>query len=70
MDCSLDNEDNNGFLLQQQSNIPHTATTNKSTSNNNLDKPFGMDLSVELGAGHSNRSSIVSQVSEHSASIS
>lgn len=70
MDCSL-NEDN-GFLLQQSSQIqlPHSSAANKSSSNS-LDKPFGMDLSVEFGAGHSsNRSSVVSQVSEHSASLS
>lgn len=58
MDCSLENDESN-FLLQQSS----TQHQSKAASNN-LDKPFGMDLSVEFG-GHSNsnRSSVVSQVS-------
>lgn len=54
MDCSLEN-DESSFLIQQSS-----AQQNKAASNN-LDKPFGMDLSVEFG-GHSNRSSVASQV--------
>lgn len=54
MECSLENDEGN-FLLQT------SAQAGKSTASNNLDKPFGMDLSVELG-GHSNRSSVVSQV--------
>lgn len=59
MDCSLENDEGN-FLIQQSS-AQHSGHQSK-TSNNNLDKPFGMDLSVEFG-GHSNRSSVVSQVS-------
>lgn len=59
MECSLENDENN-FLLRQAS-----AQTNPNKAVcNNLDKPFGMDLSVEFGAGaQSNRSSITSQVS-------
>lgn len=57
MDCSLENDESN-FLLQQSS--AHQGQHSKAASNN-LDKPFGMDLSVEFG-GQSNRSSIVSQV--------
>jgi hypothetical protein len=58
LDCSLENDEAN-FLLHQSS--AQTGQQNKA-ANNNLDKPFGMDLSVEFG-GHSNRSSVVSQVS-------
>ncbi|XP_070495999.1 uncharacterized protein [Chironomus tepperi] len=59
LDCSLENDESNDYLLQQSSN--HTSVqNNRAASNNNLDKPFGMDLSVEFG-GHSNRSSIISQ---------
>lgn len=57
MDCSLENDEAN-FLIQQTS-AQHRGQSKAESSN--LDKPFGMDLSVELG-GHSNRSSIVSQV--------
>jgi hypothetical protein len=60
LDCSLENDEAN-FLLHQPSTQQH-GQQSKSASNN-LDKPFGMDLSVEFG-GHSNRSSVVSQVSE------
>lgn len=60
MDCSLENDEGN-FLLHVTG--PHPGQSNKS-ANNNLDKPFGMDLSVEHG-GQSNRSSVVSQVSFH-----
>ncbi|KAG5680597.1 hypothetical protein PVAND_010092 [Polypedilum vanderplanki] len=60
LDCSLENDETN-FLLQESSSIMLTAHQCKAASNSlNLDKPFGMDLSVELG-GHSNRSSIISQ---------
>jgi hypothetical protein len=58
MDCSLENDEGN-FLIQQSSGH-HQGHQSKAASNN-LDKPFGMDLSVEFG-GHSNRSSVVSQV--------
>lgn len=58
MDCSLENDEVN-FLIQQAP-AQHQGQQSKPTSNN-LDKPFGMDLSVEFG-GHSNRSSVVSQV--------
>ncbi|CRK99127.1 CLUMA_CG012110, isoform A [Clunio marinus] len=54
MEGSLENDEAN-FHLQH----PNGSQQSKST-NNNLDKPFGMDLSVEYG-GHSNRSSVVSQ---------
>lgn len=57
MDCSLENDEAN-FLLQQSTS--HQGHQSKAASNN-LEKPFGMDLSVEFG-GQSNRSSIVSQV--------
>lgn len=60
LDCSLENDESNEFLLQQTSNLT-PVQNNRAASNNNLDKPFGMDLSVEFG-GHSNRSSIISQV--------
>lgn len=57
MDCSLENDEAN-FLIHQTS----TQLSGQSkAASNNLDKPFGMDLSVEFG-GHSNRSSVVSQV--------
>lgn len=59
-DCtSLDHHHHPAASHQQQ-------TSTKSTTNNNLDldRPFGMDLSVEFGGGPSNRSSIASQVSE------
>lgn len=59
LDCSLENDESN-FLLQQSS-TQHQGQQGKPASNS-LDKPFGMDLSVEFG-GHSNRSSVVSQVS-------
>lgn len=57
MECSLEN-DEASFLMQSAA---QDAQPGKSTASNNLDKPFGMDLSVEFG-GHSNRSSVVSQV--------
>ena len=55
MDCSLENDETN-FLLQQSSPSQVHANSSKQQENS-LDKPFGMDLSVEFG-GHSNRSSI------------
>ena len=55
MDCSLENDETN-FLLQQSSTSQVHAHSSKQQENS-LDKPFGMDLSVEFG-GHSNRSSI------------
>ncbi|CAO1417499.1 unnamed protein product [Diamesa tonsa] len=55
MDCSLENDETN-FLLQQSSPSQVHANSSKHQENS-LDKPFGMDLSVEFG-GHSNRSSI------------
>lgn len=58
MDCSLENDEANFLLQQSTSNQGHQIKA----ASNNLDKPFGMDLSVEFG-GHSNRSSVVSQVS-------
>ncbi|KAL7037575.1 hypothetical protein ACKWTF_009281 [Chironomus riparius] len=59
LDCSLENDESNEYMLQQASNLT-PVQNNRAASNNNLDKPFGMDLSVEFG-GHSNRSSIISQ---------
>lgn len=58
MDCSLENDEGN-FLIQQSTS--HQSSHDNKKGSNNLDKPFGMDLSVELG-GHSNRSSVASQV--------
>lgn len=61
LDCSLENDDAN-YLLQQSTTLQLPAQhQGKVTSGNNntLDKPFGMDLSVEFG-GQSNRSSMVS----------
>lgn len=58
MDCSLENDEGN-FLIQHTS-AQHLGHQSKAASNN-LDKPFGMDLSVEFG-GQSNRSSVASQV--------
>jgi hypothetical protein len=58
LDCSLENDESN-VLTQNSCN---QISTGKSASNLNLDKPFVMDLSVQLGA-NSNRSSIISQVS-------
>jgi len=62
MDCSLENDESN-FLIQQQSTAQQNVAQQSKAASNNLDKPFGMDLSVEFGGGHSNRSSVVSQVS-------
>lgn len=59
LDCSLENDESNS-LLQETTNL-QPVQNSRAASNNNLDKPFGMDLSVEFG-GHSNRSSIISQV--------
>lgn len=58
MDCSLENDEAN-FLIHQ-STAQQLGNQSRAASNN-LDKPFGMDLSVEFG-GHSNRSSVASQV--------
>lgn len=63
LDCSLENDDAN-YLLQQSSStlqLPAQHPSKAASGNSTLDKPFGMDLSVEFG-GHSNRSSVVSQV--------
>jgi hypothetical protein len=60
LDCSLENDETN--LLLQHTSMQTSAQHEKAASNNNLDKPFGMDLSVEFG-GHSNRSSVISQAS-------
>ncbi|CAO1416834.1 unnamed protein product [Diamesa serratosioi] len=56
MDCSLENDETN-FLLQQSSTSSQPHAHSSKQQENSLDKPFGMDLSVEFG-GHSNRSSI------------
>lgn len=58
LDCSIENDEAN-FLLQQSTSQQHGYQSQ--VASNNLDKPFGMDLSVEFG-GHSNRSSVASQV--------
>lgn len=58
MECSLENDEGT-FLMQSAA---QDSQPGKAAASNNLDKPFGMDLSVEFG-GHSNRSSVVSQVS-------
>lgn len=63
LDCSLENDESN-FLLHQTASL-QPVQNSRTTSNNNLEKPFGMDLSVELG-GQSNRSSIISQVQKGS----
>ncbi len=61
LDCSLENDDPNYISHQSSSilQIPAQHVLGKTSSGNALDKPFGMDLSVEFG-GNSNRSSIVS----------
>lgn len=61
LDCSLENDDANYFLQQSSTSTLQLPAQHQkvSGSSNSLEKPFGMDLSVEFG-GHSNRSSVVS----------
>lgn len=59
LDCSIENDEAN-YLLQESTSQQH-GYQSQVLASNNLDKPFGMDLSVEFG-GHSNRSSVASQV--------